>query len=102
MQTVLYARVSTADQTIAHQRKQAEAAGFRIDAVVADEGVSGGSTILAERPQGRRLFDMLRAGDVLVVRWVDRLGRNYADVTETIRGLMAPGVLLRAVVHTLT
>ena len=39
--TILYARVSTADQTIAHQRKQAEAAGFRIDQVVADEGVSG-------------------------------------------------------------
>jgi DNA invertase Pin-like site-specific DNA recombinase len=32
---------------------------------------------LADRPQGKRLFDILRAGDTLVVRWVDRLGRNY-------------------------
>lgn len=102
MQTVLYARVSTADQTIAHQRKQAEAAGFRIDAVVADEGVSGVSTVLAERPQGRRLFDMLRAGDVLVVRWVDRLGRNYQDVTETIRELMRRGVIVRTVINAMT
>ncbi|MBE7157823.1 MAG: recombinase family protein, partial [Rhodospirillales bacterium] len=47
MPVILYARVSTVDQTIAHQRKQAEAAGFKIDAVVADEGVSGVSTILA-------------------------------------------------------
>src|SRR5215207_9144375 len=39
MKTILYARVSTADQTIAHQRKQAEAAGFQIDTVVADEDV---------------------------------------------------------------
>ena len=31
------------------------------------------------------MFDMLRAGDTLVVRWVDRLGRNYADVTDTIQ-----------------
>lgn len=75
-QTILYAHVSTAGQTIAHQRRQAEAAGFKVDEVVTDEGVSGVSTRLADRPQGRRRFDMLRRGDVLVVRWVDRLGRN--------------------------
>jgi DNA invertase Pin-like site-specific DNA recombinase len=28
-------------------------------------------------------------GDVLVVRWIDRLGRNYQDVTDTIRKLSA-------------
>ena len=99
MQTVLYARVSTADQTVAHQRKQAEAAGFKIDQVVVDDGVSGVSTVLADRPQGRRLFDMLRAGDVLVVRWVDRLGRNYQDVTETIRTFMARGVIVKTVIN---
>lgn len=99
MRTVLYARVSTSDQTIAHQRTQAEAAGFRIDEVVADEGVSGVSTRLVERPQGKRLFDMLRAGDVLVVRWVDRLGRNYADVCEAIREFMRRGVIVRTVIN---
>ena len=101
-QTILYARVSTADQTIAHQRKQAEAAGFKIDDVVTDEGVSGVSTRLADRPQGRRLFDMLRRGDILVVRWVDRLGRNYQDVTDTIREFMRRGVIIRTVINTLT
>ena len=65
MKTVLYARVSTTDQTIDHQRSRAEAAGFKIDAVVADEGVSGVHVPLAERPQGKRLFDMLRAGEPL-------------------------------------
>jgi putative DNA-invertase from lambdoid prophage Rac len=74
---VLYARVSTTDQTTAHQLTQAQAVGFKIDKVVADEGISGVSTRLAERPEGKRLFDMLRSGDTLVVRWVDRLGRNY-------------------------
>lgn len=102
MATILYARVSTSDQNAAHQRTQAEAAGFCIDQVVADEGVSGISTALAERPQGRRLFDMLRAGDVLVVRWVDRLGRNYADVTATIREFMRRGVTIRTVINGLT
>ncbi|MCP1558416.1 UNVERIFIED_ORG: putative DNA-invertase from lambdoid prophage Rac [Methylobacterium sp. SuP10 SLI 274] len=102
MQTILYARVSTADQTSAHQRTQAEAAGFKIDAVIADDGVSGVSTILAERPQGKRLFDMLRRGDVLVVRWVDRLGRSYADVTETIREFMRRGVIVRTVINNMT
>lgn len=102
MTTVLYARVSTADQTIDHQRTQAEAAGFRLDDVVADDGVSGVSTRLAERPEGRRLFDMLRAGDTLVVRWVDRLGRNYTDVCDTIREFMRRGVVIRTVINGLT
>jgi putative DNA-invertase from lambdoid prophage Rac len=35
---VLYARVSTTDQTTAHQITQAKAAGFKIDKVVSDEG----------------------------------------------------------------
>jgi DNA invertase Pin-like site-specific DNA recombinase len=97
--TVLYARVSTAEQTLAHQKAQALAAGFRLDEVVADHGVSGVSTALQDRPEGRRLFDILRAGDVLVVRWVDRLGRNYRDVTDTIREFMRRGVVIRTVIN---
>jgi DNA invertase Pin-like site-specific DNA recombinase len=102
MKTVLYARVSVASQTIQHQRTQAEAAGFRIDEVIADDGISGITTKLADRPQGRRLFDMLRDGDVLVVRWVDRLGRNYEDVTDTIRTMMQKGVIVRTVINNMT
>lgn len=102
MQTILYARVSTVDQSIAHQEAQARAAGFAIDHVVADEGMSGLRVPLAERPQGRRLFDMLRSGDTLVVRWVDRLGRNYADVTDAMREFMRRGVIIRTVINGLT
>jgi DNA invertase Pin-like site-specific DNA recombinase len=102
MATFLYARVSTADQTLAHQRTQAEAAGFRFDHVLADHGVSGVSTRLRERPEGRRLFDMLRAGDVLVVRWVDRLGRNYDDISETIREFIGRGVVIRTIINGMT
>jgi putative DNA-invertase from lambdoid prophage Rac len=48
-----------------------------------------------KRAQGKRLFDMLRAGDTLVVRWVDRLGRNYKDVTNNIHEFMRRGVVAR-------
>ena len=99
---VFYARVSTTEQTTAHQRTQAEQAGFKIDKVVADEGISGMSTRLAERPEGKRLFDMLRAGDTLVVRWVDRLGRNYTDVVDTIREFMRRGVVIKTVINGMT
>ncbi|OAN78220.1 recombinase [Sulfitobacter sp. EhC04] len=101
-QTILYARVSTADQNIDHQRTQAEAAGFVIDEVIADHGVSGLSTKLADRREGRRLCDKLRRGDVLVVRWVDRLGRNYQDVTDIIRAFMRQGVVIRTVINNMT
>lgn len=101
-QTVLYARVSTAEQNIDHQRTQAEAAGFTIDRVIADHGASGISTKLADRPEGKRLVDILRSGDTLVVRWVDRLGRNYEDVTDTIRMFMRKGVVIRTVINNLT
>lgn len=99
MSTVLYARVSTADQTLEHQQTQAEAAGFTFDRVIADHGVSGVSVPLRERPEGRRLFDVLRAGDTLVVRWVDRLGRNYADVCDTVREFMRRGVVVRTIIN---
>jgi putative DNA-invertase from lambdoid prophage Rac len=100
--TVLYARVSTTEQTIDHQRTQAEKAGFVFTHVIADHGVSGVRTRLADRPQGKRLFDLLGAGDTLVVRWVDRLGRNYGDVTEVIRHFMDQGVLVKTVTNGLT
>ncbi|MGX7743146.1 recombinase family protein [Rhodopseudomonas parapalustris] len=102
MATILYARVSTIEQTIEHQLMQAEAAGFKIDQVVADHGVSGVTVAFKERPNGKRLFDMLRGGDSLVVRWVDRLGRNYGDVRDTIQEFMRRGVVVRTVINNLT
>jgi putative DNA-invertase from lambdoid prophage Rac len=99
---VFYARVSTTEQTTAHQRTQAEQAGFKIDKVVADEGISGMSTRLAGRPEGKRLFDMLRTCDTLVVRWVGRLGRNYTDVVDTIREFMRRGVVIKTVINGMT
>jgi len=102
MTTFLYARVSTIDQTLAHQEIQARKQGFEIDHVIADEGASGVTTKLSDRPEGRRLYDLLRQGDTLVVRWVDRLGRNYQDVSDTIREFMRRGVIIRTVINNMT
>ena len=98
MKTILYCRVSTSDQTLEHQVTQARAE-FVIDEVLSDNGVSGVSTRLVERNQGKRLFDLLRRGDVLVVRWIDRLGRNYADVTELMREFMKRGIVIRTIIN---
>ena len=35
----------------------------------------------------------------LVVRWIDRLGRNYADVTDTIREFIRRGVIVRTIIN---
>ena len=104
MATIFYGRVSTIEQTSAHQITQARAAGFEIDDenAVFDNGTSGVSTRLVERPEGKRLFDKLRHGDVLVVRWIDRLGRNYDDVADTIREFMRRGVVIRTVINNMT
>ena len=100
--TVLYLRTSTSEQTIEHQLSQAKQAGFTFDDVIEDQGVSGVSTPLAERPNGKRLFDLLRDGDTLVVRWVDRLGRNYDDIQKNIRLFLDRGVSIRTVINGMT
>lgn len=100
MATILYARVSTTEQTIEHQQTQAETVlGIVLNQVIADDGVSGIQVKLKDRPQGKRLFDILRAGDTLVVRWVDRLGRDYNDVTDSIRSLLQRGVVIKTVIN---
>src|SRR5262249_2945304 len=45
---------------------------------------------------------LLRAGDTLVVRWVDRLGRNYEDACDTIREFMRRGVMIKTVINRFT
>ena len=104
MTTFLYARVSTSDQTLAHQLTQAErlASPSRMTTSLPTTGVSGVATRLCEREQGKRLLDLLRRGDTLVVRWVDRLGRNYDDVVETIQRFMKKGVIIRTVINGFT
>ncbi|MDP1540015.1 MAG: recombinase family protein [Moraxellaceae bacterium] len=99
MQTVLYARVSTSDQTIEHQQRQAEESGYVFDRVFVDNAESGINKRLVDRPAGKEMLGYLRSGDTLVVRWIDRLGRNYEDVTSNIRELLARGVIIKTIIN---
>ena len=45
---------------------------------------------------------MLREGDTLVVRWIDRLGRNYQDVTDAIREFIRRQIRVETVINRLT
>lgn len=103
MATFLYARVSTIEQVLHIQITDARRAGFDItrDNTICDK-VSGLTTRLRERENGKRLYDMLRAGDVLVVRWIDRLGRNYDDVLATVKEFMDRGVIIRTIIQNMT
>ncbi len=86
-----YARVSTADQTLAMQRDALTAAGC--DKIFADEGISG--SITARRGLDRALAE-LAPGDTLVVCKLDRLGRSLSHLVTLIAELGQRGINLRS------
>lgn len=85
-----YARVSTADQSLALQRDALAAIGC---APVFEDHASGSK---AERPGLAQALGYVRSGDVLVVWKLDRLGRSMAHLIETVRALEAKGVGFRS------
>ena len=87
---IAYYRVSTGDQSVEAQR-QAMGGGF--DREFSDEGVSGG-VMAAERPGFAKLLEQVRAGDIVCVYAVDRLGRDALDVQGTVRRLIRDGVVV--------
>ncbi|MFD6883002.1 recombinase family protein [Rhodococcus sp. NPDC060084] len=97
MAVVGYARVSTSEQDPQLQHDALEAAGaIRI---FTDHGVSGANT---ERPQLVACLDHLRAGDVLTVWKLDRLGRNTADVLRVVDDLHDRGIGFRSLTEGLS
>jgi DNA invertase Pin-like site-specific DNA recombinase len=54
----------------------------------------------SSRPTDR--LKLLRTGDTLVIRWLDRLGRNYRDVKEAVECLMKRGVIVRTIINNYT
>jgi putative DNA-invertase from lambdoid prophage Rac len=85
-----YFRVSTGDQSIDAQR---HALGGEFDREFADEGVSGG-VMAADRPGFAKLLGTIRAGDLVHVYAVDRLGRDAIDVQATVKRLVDLGVTI--------
>jgi DNA invertase Pin-like site-specific DNA recombinase len=85
-----YARVSTKDQTLDLQIDALKKAGC---IKVLTEVMSGGAA--AERPVLQNLLEQLRAGDVLMVWKLDRLGRSLQHLIATVNDLLARQVDLK-------
>lgn len=86
-----YTRVSLDEQTTENQKLAAKAAGLTIDECFTDHGVSGGVKAM-ERPEFARMASLVKAGDVLAVNSVDRIGRDTVDVLSTVEMFQAKGV----------
>jgi DNA invertase Pin-like site-specific DNA recombinase len=85
-----YARVSTKEQSFDLQLDALRKAGCK---KVYQETVSGTK---AARLQLDLMLDNLRAGDVLVIWKLDRLGRSLRHLVELVHGLMEKGVGLKS------
>ena len=73
-----YARVSTKEQHEERQLIALAAFGIAANAIFVDK--QSGKDF--ERMQYRRLMRKLKDGDTLVVKSIDRLGRNYEEILE--------------------
>ena len=85
-----YARVSSKDQNLARQLAEAEAYK-NIDEVFCDK-VTGKKF---ERHEYERLKSVVRAGDEVIVKEIDRLGRNKPESKDEIKWFSENGVTLR-------
>lgn len=76
-----YARVSSRDQNEARQLDALHAAG--VETVYIDK--QSGKDF--DRPQYKRLLRRLKRDDLLYIKSIDRLGRNYDEIIEQWRAL---------------
>lgn len=86
-----YARVSTSQQSLDLQIKALEAAGVQANRIFSDMG--SGTNMAREGLQLLRL--KVEAGDVVLVKKLDRLGRDTADMIQLIREFETAGVAIR-------
>lgn len=73
-----YARVSTKEQNMDRQIKALEEFGVPVKNIYKEKETGRDF----ERPAYKRLMRKLHAEDVVVVKSIDRLGRNYAEILE--------------------
>ena len=73
-----YVRVSALDQNEARQLFEMQRLGLKEEYVYVDK--QSGKDF--NRPNYKRLLSVLKAGDLLYVKSIDRLGRNYKEIQE--------------------
>ena len=86
-----YARVSTKEQNLARQLESAESYKANIDEIFCDK-VSGKSF---ERPEYERLKNVVVKGDEIIVKELDRLGRNKELIREELKWFKDNGIIVR-------
>src|SRR5215472_281062 len=90
MAIVGYARVSTQDQHLTGQLEALKAAGAE---TIYREKISG---VRADRPQLAKLMVALKAGDIVVVTKLDRLGRSTRELLDLIDRIGKAGASFRS------
>lgn len=88
--TYFYTRVSTKDQNLARQLEEAKSYK-NVDEVFCDK--QSGKTY--NRPEYERLKSVVRDGDEVIVKEMDRLGRNKAATKDEIKWFKDNGITLR-------
>jgi DNA invertase Pin-like site-specific DNA recombinase len=91
-----YARTSTDDQTTALQLAALKRA--RCSHVFEDKGITGAT---AKRPALSRCLKTLRAGDMLVVWKLDRLGRSLHDLISMLDDLRERGIRFQSLTESI-
>lgn len=73
-----YVRVSTKQQKVDRQVAAMEKIGLEKKSIIIDK-ISG---VSFERPRYIRMIKKLKAGDILFIKSIDRLGRDYNEIIE--------------------
>jgi DNA invertase Pin-like site-specific DNA recombinase len=90
MAVIGYARVSTQDQDYSGQLEALKAAGAT---TIFREKISGAR---ADRPQLAKLMASLKAGDLVLVTKLDRLGRSTRELLDLIERIGKAGAAFRS------
>lgn len=89
MAKIGYIRVSSQDQNLARQLAMMDE--LKVDKLF-QEKVSGKDT---NRPEFQKLLNFIREGDCVVVASLDRLGRDYEDIKNTVAFMKQKKVALK-------
>lgn len=91
MSTYFYARVSTRGQNLARQLDASKEFKGHIDATFCDK--QSGKDF--DRAEYQRMKSVLKAGDEVVIKELDRLGRNKEGIKEELQWFKEHGVQVR-------